>query len=132
MTRGAKIVNDLTGEALLTDDAGREYHLVFDLQAVMNVEALSGHAPLQVMGNPSVTDCVSMIVAGSAGYQRRSPGGKKVDGKLAMRILIDSGGYRRLAPVLAMSMSCAEGLGLDDDGSDDSDGDEAGPLALPT
>lgn len=128
---GARIVNDVTGEAVLSDEAGRSYHFLFDLQAVMNVEALTGHAPLQIMGNPSVTDCVSMIVAGSAGYQRRSPGGKKVDGRLAMRILTDSGGYRRVAPVLATSLSCAEGLGLDA-GEDDGDGDEDAPFDLPT
>lgn len=131
---GAQIVNELTGEMVLTDDAEHAYHLVFDLTAVMAVEQMSGRQAMDILASrPSVTDCVCMIVAGVAGYQRRHPGGKKVSPTLAQRILIDSGGLLRLAPVLAESMSCAEGLGLGpDESSEDGDGDDPAPFASPT
>lgn len=128
---GAQILNELTGEAILTDDADRKYHLVFDLSAVMQLEAMSGHTALDVIRNPSVSDCVVMIMAGIDGHQRRNGGGKKISAKLAQRILADSGGFRRLAPVLVESLSCAEGLGLGGD-DDDGDGDEDGPFPSPT
>lgn len=128
---GAEIVNEVTGEAILTDAADRKYHLVFDLSAVMALEKMSGHGAIEILGNPSATDCVAMILAGTSGWARRHPGAPKVNGTLAQKIFVDSGGYLKLAPVLVEALSCAEGLGLDggSDG-DDSDGDP-GPLALP-
>ncbi len=130
----AQIANDVTGEAVLTDPEGREYRIIFDLSAVMDVERMSGHSAVDIMaGRPSVTDCVCMIIAGAAGYQRRNPAGaKKVNPNLAQRILIDCGGLVRVAPVLAESMSCAEGLGLGPDpDEDDGGGEPPGPLVPP-
>ena len=132
---GAELINDLTGEAVITDKAERRYHVVFDLSAVMVVESMAGRSAMDIlMGRPSATDCVAMIVGGCGGYSRRSPNAPKVTPKLAMRILEDSGGVLKLGPTLAASMSCAEALGLrgDDEDSDDADGeDDRGPLASP-
>lgn len=127
---GAQIVNELTGEAVLSDREGRKYHVVFDLDAVMVVEKLTGRAAMEViMGSPSVTDCVAMILAGTGGYARRNPGAPKVNANLAQRIFTDSGGLLKLAPILVESLSCAEGLGLVDDGEDERGTEgESGPL----
>jgi hypothetical protein len=132
---GARILNELTGEAVLSDDQGREYHVLFDLSAVMAVEATTGHSAIDVLRNTTVTDCVAMILAGSEGYARRNPGAKRVNGNLAMRVLASCGGLMRVAPTLVESLSCAEGLGLGpdatDDDADEGDGDEPTPLPSP-
>lgn len=126
-----QVLNDVTGEAVLTDKEDRKYHVVFDLTAVMVLEKMTGRGAIEILSATSATDCVAMILAGTAGWARRNPGAPKVNANLAQKIFIDSGGYLRLAPVLVESLSCAEGLGLDG-GSDDAGGDEeAGPLALP-
>lgn len=135
---GAKLLNELTGEAVLTDKEGRSYHVIFDLSAVMALEKITAKTAVQVISNPGVTDCVAMILAGTAGWQRRDPSAPRVNANLAQRILIDSGGLAKIAPVLAESLSCAEGMGLGDDGDngdngdDDGDGGDAGPFASPT
>ena len=125
----AKIVNELTGEAVLTDTAGHDYHVVFDISAVMALEKITGRSAIEVMSNPGLTDCIAMILSGTAGWQRRTPGAPRVNGNLAQRILIDSGGLAKVAPVLCESLSCAEGLGMGAD--DDGEGDATGPLASP-
>ncbi len=59
---------------------------------------------------------------------------QKVNPTLALRILIDSGGVLRVAPTLAESMSCAEGLGLGPDAAEDDDeggGDDPAPFGSP-
>lgn len=126
---GAQILNDLTGEAVLTDKADRKYHVVFDISAVMALEKITGRSAIEVMSSPGLTDCVAMILTGTAGWQRRNPGAQRVNANLAQRILIDSGGLAKVVPVLCESLSCAEGLGMSDDAAGDSDGDEADPLA---
>ncbi len=95
------------------------------------LEKLTERGVMAILSDPSANDCVAMIMAGTAGWARRNPGSAKVNGNLAERIFLDSGGYRKLAPVLIQSLSCAEGLNLDDDGEGSGD-DEAGPLALPS
>jgi hypothetical protein len=129
---GAEILNEVTGEAALTDKTGRKYHVVFDLNAVMALESIVGRSAISVISAPDVTSCVAMILAGSGGYQRRNPGGRKINANLAQKIFLDSGGLVKLAPVLVESLSCAEGLGLNG-GDDDAGADEgeAGPLVSP-
>lgn len=129
---GAQILNDLTGEAALTDIAGRKYHLVFDLSAVMAAEKMTGKSAMDLMmSRPGVVDCVCLIIAGCSGWQRRNPGAEpKITEAKATRIFSDSGGLR-IAPVLIESLSCAEGMGLEGAEPDDAD-DEAGPLVSPT
>lgn len=117
----AEIVNEVTGEALLTDKAGREYHVVFDMSAVMALEKITGRTVVEIISDPGMTGCVAMIMAGAAGWQRRQPGGPKVNGNLAQKILTDSGGVAKCGPVLAESLSCAEGLGFNDDAGGDDD-----------
>jgi hypothetical protein len=128
---GAEVLNEVTGEAVLTDKTGREYRLVFDFTAVRVLEKLAERGVMAILHDPSANDCVAMIMAGTAGWARRNHGSAKVNGNLAERIFIDSGGYRKVAPVLIQSLSCAEGLNLDDDGDANED-DEAAPLALPS
>lgn len=128
---GAEVLNTVTGEAVLTDKADHKHHVVFDLQAVMTLEKMTGRGVIEILSNTSATDCVAMILVGTSGYGRRNPGSPKVNGNLAQRILVDSGGYLKLAPVLVESLSCAEGLGLDGDSGGDDDGDNSDPLALP-
>lgn len=128
---GAEVLNEVTGEAVLTDNGDRKYHVVFDFTAVRVLEKLTERGVMQILHDPSANDCVAMIMAGTAGWARRNPGSPKVNGNLAERIFLDSGGYRKLAPALIQSLSCAEGLNLDDDGEGSRD-DEAGPLALPS
>ncbi len=125
----AELVNEVTGECTLTDKDDRKYHLVFDMDAVMALEKITGRAAVDIISNTSHTDCVAMILCGSGGYQRRNPGGSRMNGNLAKRIFLDSGGYARLAYVLAESLSRAEGMGFDDE---DDGGEAAGPLALPS
>jgi hypothetical protein len=126
----AEVLNEVTGEAMIADKAGHKYHVCFDLTAVMVLEKMTGRGVIEILSNTSITDCVAMIIAGTSGYGRRNPGSPKVNGNLAQRILEDSGGYSKLAPVLVQSLSCAQGLGFDDE-SDGEDRDEAAPLALP-
>lgn len=128
---GAEVLNEVTGEAVLTDKEGRSYHVVFDFTAVRVLEKLTERGVMAILHDPSANDCVAMIMAGTAGWGRRNSGSPKVNGNLAERVFLDSGGYRRVAPVLTQSLSCAEGLNLDDDGEGSGD-DEAGPLALPS
>lgn len=142
---GIQVLNEVTGEAVITDTGPghdgidpRRYHVVFDLDAVMTIEKMTGRSAIDILvGLPNLTDCLAMIMAGTAGYQRRNPGvGRRVNPALAKRILVDAGGVLALAPGLAESLSCAEGLGLVDDdnnaaGIDEGDGDDASPLALP-
>ncbi|MCA1569748.1 MAG: hypothetical protein LC798_05385 [Chloroflexi bacterium] len=125
---GAQILNDLTGEAALTDKDGHKYHVVFDLSAVMALEKITGKSAIDVLSNPSASDCVAMILCGTAGYGRRNPGSPKMNHNLAQKVLIDSGGLAKLAPVLAEALSCAEGLGLNGE-DEDTDGQGADPLA---
>lgn len=127
----AKLLNEVTGEAVITDSAGREYHVVFDLTAVMAVEQLTGRGAVDVAlgGMPSASACVAMILAGTAGYARRQPGAPKVNPNLAQRILVDSGGVAGVGRDLCVSLAHGEGLGLTDD--EPGSGDEAGPLVSP-
>lgn len=127
---GARVLNDVTGEAVLADKEGREYHVIFDLQAVMALEKLSGRSAFDIVNEgPTISDCVCMILAGAAGYSRRDSGAHRVNGNLAQRIFQDSGGFLAVAPTLAESLSCAEALGL----QSSTDGeDAASPLELPS
>lgn len=126
-----QVLNDVTGEAVINDNADRKYHVVFDLTAVMALEKITGRGAIEILSQTSTTDCVAMILVGTSAWARRNPGAPKVNGNLAQKIFIDSGGYLKLAPVLVESLSCAEGLGLDG-GAGDAGGDEdPGPLALP-
>lgn len=127
---GAQVLNEVTGEAVLTDKVGREYHVLFDLTAVVATEKLTGRSVMDVLTGPHAADCLVMIVTGAAGYARRNPGAPNVNANLAQRIFIDSGGLVKAGPVLVQSLSCAEGLGL---GADDEAGeaDEAAPLVSP-
>lgn len=127
----AEVLNEVTGEAVLTDKADRKYHVVFDFSAVRVLEKLAGRGVMEILRETSVNDCLAMIMAGAAGYGRRNPGSPKLNGNLVERVFIDSGGYAILAPVLVHSLSCAEGLNLEGvDGDDEQD--DAGPLALPS
>lgn len=129
---GAQILNELTGEAAITDKAGRKYHVVFDLDAVIAVEKMTGRSAMELMmSRPGITDCIVMIIAGTGGWARRNPGagGPRVNENLAKRIFADGGGIR-LGPILAESLSCAEGLGLEA-AADEHDGGEDGPLLSP-
>lgn len=125
------VVNDVTGEAFIQDDKGRKYGVLFDLAAVQALERMAGKSAIDVLNNPGVNDCIALIVAGTLGYGRRNPGSPKVNGNLAARIFEDAGGYRKVAPTLIESLSCAECLGLSETPDDDDEG-EAGPLGLPT
>lgn len=129
---GAQILNELTGEAAITDRAGRKYHVVFDLDAVIATEKMTGRSAMDLMmSRPGASDCIVLIIAGTGGWARRNPGagGPRVNENLAKRIFADSGGLR-LGPILVESLSCAEGLGLGAD-DDDHDGGEDGPLHSP-
>lgn len=124
----AEVLNEVTGEAVLTDKAGHKYHVVFDLDAVLAVEKITGKTAVQLMtGQPGATDCICLILAGSAGWARRNPGAPRINENLARKIFADSGGLR-LGPALSVSLSCAEGLGLDDN---DEEAD-SGPLVSPS
>lgn len=130
---GAELVNEVTGECILTDKNDRKYHLVFDMDAVMALEKITGKPAVNIISDTSHTDCVAMILCGHAGWQRRNPGGSRLNGNLAKRIFLDSGGYGRLAYVLSDSLSRAEGMGFDDaESEDDTDAVDRGPLALPS
>lgn len=124
----AQIVNHATGEALLSGRTGREYHLVFDLAAVAQLEAqMGGRSVLDlIQSRPGVTNVLQMMVVGSAGYARRNPGAnvKPLNPNLAMKVMADCGGYANIADVVLESLTRAEGLGLFPDaeaGSDDVD-----------
>lgn len=131
----AELVNEVTGECVLfakcEDSEVREYHLVFDMDAVMALEKITGKSAVDIISNTSNTDCVAMILCGHAGYQRRNRGGSRMNGNLAKRVFLDSGGYAGLSYVLAESLSRAEGMGFDDAGDGGDSGDESGPLGLP-
>ncbi len=127
----AKIVNDLTGEVLLTGKSGRTYSLVFDLSAVMALEKITSKSAIDIMINPGATDCVAMIMCGASGWQRRNPTGPKINGNLAQKVFSDSGGLS-IRNVLAESLSGAEGLGIGDEEEEEPDESDPGPLALPT
>jgi hypothetical protein len=129
---GAQILNDVTGECVLTDKEGRSYHLIFDNQAVMALEKITGKSAVGILSDTSNTDCQAMIMCGAAGWQRRQPGGPRVNGNLAQKIFLACGGYAKLAPKLAESLSCAEGMGFDDDDEAEGDAGDAGPFGSPT
>ncbi len=126
----AELVNEVTGECILTDKEDRKYHLVFDMDAVMALEKITGKSAVDIISSTGTTDCVAMILCGHAGYQRRNPGGSRMNGNLAKKVFLDSGGYAKLCYVLAESLSRAEGMGFDDEGDDG--GEPSGPLALPS
>jgi hypothetical protein len=128
VTVGAEIVNEVTGECVLTDKEGRTYHLVFDMSAVMALEKMTGKSAVGIMSDTANTDCVAMILAGAGGWQRRQPGGQRINGNLAQKIFIACGGYDKLAVKLCESLYLAEGMGFNDDEAEDAGGDDAGPL----
>lgn len=127
---GAEVVNDLTGEVVLSDEAGNSYHLVFDLSAVMTLEKMAGRGALEILSStPSINDCLAMILAGAGGWQRRSPGAKVVNPNLAQKILVGAGGALKVMQVLMKSLSCAEGLGLREEmGDEPGEASDARPL----
>lgn len=124
----AQIVNQATGEAVLTGRSGRECHVVFDLAAVAQLEAqMGGRSVLDlIQSRPGVTNVLQMMVVGSAGYARRNPGQvpKPLNPALAMKVMEDCGGFANIADVMLESLTRAEGLGLFPDveaGTDDAD-----------
>ncbi len=127
---GAKLLNQVTGECVISGK-GRDYNLVFDVDAVLSLEKLAGRSAVAIINDTSNTDCILMIMCGHAGWQRRNPGnGQRLNGNLAKRIFLDSGGYAGLSFVLGDSLSRAEGMGFDEVESDGDTDADAGPLAL--
>lgn len=135
----AEIENRVTGQCRLSTKAGREYHLLFDMEAVAEVEAMSGGVGIMdlLMRQPGVTMLVRMIVAGSKGYARRNPGVRAINPTLAMKLVRDCGGLQDLSGPVAECVCRAEGMGLfdvDDDGEgevDDEGGGGNDPPAFP-
>lgn len=132
---GAQVIDDFTGEAVLSDAAGNQRAFVlFDRTAVKAIDALipRGCMALVSGGTGNITECVHMLVCGSAGYQRRNRGAMRLTNEdLARDVLRDCGGPFVVLPVLLESLSCAEDLGLRAD-AEVSDGDAAAPLAPPS
>jgi hypothetical protein len=127
----AVIENTITGQCLLTTRAGREYRLVFDMEAVAEVEAMSGGVGIMdlLMRQPGVTMLVRMFVAGSKGYARRNPGARPINPTLAMKLIRECGGLQDLSGPVAECVCRAEGMGLfdvDEDGEGRDEGDDEG------
>lgn len=130
----AKILDDFTGEAVLIDGQGNHRaYLLYDRQAVKAIDKLiprgSMHIATTGVGSPS--ECVTMIMCGSVGYQRRNRGAMRItDEEQAWDVMRACGGPFQIAAVLTKSLGCAEDLGLRD--PEASDGDAAGPLVPPS
>lgn len=130
----SNIVNAITGCAVFTDAKGKRVHVLFDIEAVMAVERLSGRSVFDLLsGRPGPTDMVNLLLAGTQGYARRNGGAvKALNPQRAARFVIDSGGVLPMLPTMLESLTKAEGLGLDLDDDEDDDegadlGDDAGP-----
>lgn len=132
---GAQVLDDFTGEAVLTDAAGNQRAFVlFDRTAVKSIDAVIPRGAMSVVagGTGNVTEVVQLLMCGSAGYQRRNRGAMRlVNEDLARDVLRDCGGPFVVLPALLESLSCAEDLGLRGD-AEASDGDAAAPLAPPS
>lgn len=128
-----KVLDDFTGEAVLTDAKENVLaHLLFDRSAVKALDGLvpRGAAGLLVQPPSTMTECGIMVMVGTAGYQRRNPGTKRVtDADQAWDIVRDAGGplSKDVVATLAESLSCAEDLGLRNVAA--SEDDDADPLA---
>jgi hypothetical protein len=133
----ARLVNKVTGETVVEDAEGREYHLVFDLAAVMQLEAsMGGRSAFDLITSGqsiSATDCLRMITCGAAGYRRRHPSAANVNPNLAMRIFESAGGLVALAAPLIDCLSRAQALGLNEDTeaeTEDEEGEDDNPAPL--
>jgi hypothetical protein len=126
----ATILNKTTGVCLLATKTGREYHLFFDMEAVAELEAMSGGVGIMELlsHQPGVTALVRMIVAGSKGYARKNAGARPVNPTLALKLIRDCGGLQDLAAPITESVCRAEGMGLfdPDDDEDLVDADDEG------
>lgn len=127
-----KVLDDFTGEAVLTNAEGDVLaHLLFDRSAVKALDGMvaRGASGLLVQPPSTMTECGIMVMVGTAGYQRRNPGTKRVtDNDQAWDIVRDAGGplHKHVVGTLVESLSCAEDLGLRNVPVDTGDAD---PLA---
>lgn len=139
----AEMVNPVTGECLLTDKEGREYHLLFDLTAVAALETMSnGETVFDIIERrPGVLMLARMLVAGSQGYARRNPTTtQRINPGLAMKVIVSCGGIQKIVAPVTESLCRSEGMGMFDDegldpgagdGDGDGDGDGEPPLSGP-
>lgn len=126
----AEILNPLNGEARVYGAKGREWGLIFDLDACTKLEEQNGGVGipaliLRMTINPSVSDLRRLITVGAAAYLRRNYGAQdKVTPTTALDVIAEGGGLTHLTKVLVVSLSKAEGLNLNPDRDERQEDDE--------
>lgn len=123
--------NPLRGEVLLEGESGKEYGIVYTVDALLMIESKVQFGPLDLINRAvnqqlTMTELTVCVWAGMEGYRRaHGAGGKPVNPAVAPKVITDCGGYLQVMIAVAQSLTQSQALGLTSD--EDEDDEEPDP-----